>query len=76
MKTKIYIGSGPQKFDEKSFFNTLQGFTTYWDYTPNNEFVSQKLTNIITLEKIHLKCDCIEWTVVEYVRKPILFSFV
>ena len=38
-KTKLLLtrfGStfGTLRFDEKSFFNTLLGFTPYWDYKP------------------------------------------
>ena len=41
MKTKItltrFVGTfGMLRLDEKSFFNTLLGFTPLWDYKPTN----------------------------------------
>ena len=43
MKTELILtrfGStfGTLKFDEKSFFDTLLGFTPFWDYKPTNAF--------------------------------------
>ena len=42
-KTKLiltHFGStfGTLRFDEKSFFYNLLGFTPYWDYEPTNAF--------------------------------------
>ena len=84
MKTKIilkYIG-GPKKFvlgtlrfDERSFFHTLLSFTPYWDYKPSGVYTSDKILNLNTINKIHLKCDVIDGSVVDGVRKPILYSF-
>ena len=56
---------GTLRFDEKSFFNTLLGFTPYWDYKPNNSthadssgvYTSDKILNLGTIDKIRLKCD-------------------
>ena len=51
-KTKIilkYIGErkkfvlGTLRFDERSFFHTLLGFTPYWDYKPSNVYTSDKI---------------------------------
>ena len=85
MKTKIilkYIGErkmfvlGTLRFDERSFFHTLLGFTPYWDYKPSNVYTSDKILNLNTVNKIHLKCDIIHGSVVDGVRQPILCSFV
>ena len=80
MKTKIiikYIGGqkmfvlGTLRIDERSFFHTLLGFTLYWDYKPPGVYTSDKILNLNTINKIHLKCD-----VIDGVRKPILYTFV
>ena len=85
MKTKIilkYIGGlerfvlGTLRFDERSFFHTLLGFTPYWDYKPPGVYTSDKILNLNTVNKIHLKCDVIDGSVVDGVRQPILYSFV
>ena len=91
LKTKIILkfknnerrmfGLGTLRFDERSFFHTLLGFEPYWDYKPNHRplpgvFISDKILNLSTTNKIHLKCDCIDGSVQDGVRQPILFSFV
>ena len=73
------------RFDKKSFFHTLLGFTPYWDYKPTNDihadapgiYTSDKVTlNLNTINKIHLKCDIIDGSIQDGLRQPILFSFV
>ena len=85
MKTKIilkYIRErkifvlGTLRFDQTSFFHSLLGFTPYWDYKPSNVYTSDKILNLNTINKIHLKCDVIDGSVVDGVRQPILYSFV
>ena len=59
-------------------------FTPYWDFKPTNEFYAEspgvysnsKILNLSTLDKIHLKCDGINGSVVSGKREPIFFSFV
>ena len=63
-------------FDEKSFFNTVLGFTSGWDYKHYNEYTSQKNLNLSATKKTHLKCDVIDGSVLNGIRQPILFSFV
>ena len=65
-----------KKFDEKSFFSTISGFTPHWDFKSYNEYISQKIINLSSIDKIHLKCDVIDGSVVNGIRQPILFSFV
>ena len=75
---------GTLRFDENSFFHTLLGFTPYWDYKPTNSnrdsipgvYISNKILNLSSTNKIHLKCDCIDGSIQDGVRQPILFSFV
>ena len=77
-KTKLVVRSGfiAIRFDEKSFFSTILGFTPGWDYKHYNQYQSQKIVNLNNTNKIHLKCDAIDSSVVNGVRQPILFSFV
>ena len=56
MKTKLnlmrFSGSfGTLRFDEKSFFITLLGFTPFWDYKPINAIRAASL-GVYTSDKI------------------------
>ena len=82
---KMKFALGQLRFDEQSFFHTLLGFSPYWDYKPSNSnhvlipgvYPSDKIIlNLNTIDKIHLKCDCIDGSIQNGVRQPILFSFV
>ena len=77
-KTKLIVNSGIRaiRFDEKSFFSTILGFTAGWDYKHYNQYLSQKIVNLSSTNKIHLKCDAIDGSIVNGVRQPILYSFV
>ena len=78
MKTKLVVNIGiiAIRFDEKSFFNTILGFTPGWDYKHYNKYISQKIVSLSYTNKIHLKCDIIDGSVVNGLRQPILYSFV
>ena len=78
MKTKLVVQSGiiAIRFDEKSFFSTILGFTPGWDYKHYNKYISQKIVNLSNTNKIHLKCDVIDGSVVNGLRQSILYSFV
>ena len=77
-KTKLVVNSGiiAIRFDENSFFSTILGFTPGWDYKHYNQYFSQKIVNLRSTNKIHLKCDAIDGSLVDGVRQPILYSFV
>ena len=77
-KTKLVVRTGiiAIRFDEKSFFSTILGFTPGWGYKHYNKYTSQKVANLGNTNKIHLKCDCIDGSVVNGLRQPILYSFV
>ena len=72
------------RFDEKTFLKTFSVFTLYWDYKPTNAvhadsqgvYTSDKIFNLNTIDKLHLKCDVINGSVVNALRQPTLFSFV
>ena len=82
-KEKFALGT--LRFDKQSFFHTLLGFPPYWDYKPDNSnhvltpgvYPGDKIIlNLNTINKIHLKCDCIDGSIQDGVRQPILFSFI
>ena len=77
-KTKLVVRNGiiAIRFDEKSFFSTILGFTAGWDYKHYNKYVSQKIANLSKTNKIHLKGNCIDGSIQDGVRQPIFFSFV
>ena len=64
------------RFHEKSFFSTILGFTSGWDYKHYNKYISQKILNLVSTNEIHLKCDVIDGSLVDGLRQPILYSFV
>ena len=85
ISTRFGSTFGTLRFDKKSFFHTLLGFTPYWDDKPTNAifadapgvYTSDKIIlNLNTINKIHLKCDCIDGSIQDGVRQPILCSFV
>ena len=56
-----------------SDFNTLLGFTKT-DYTAGTH-KSEKPVMITTTDKVHLKCDCVDGSIVNGIREQIFFSF-
>ena len=72
-------------FTERSFFYTILGFTQSRSYPLNDidshyqliagSYKSDKPINITGIDKIHLKCDCIQGSIVNGMRQPILYSF-
>ena len=82
---KAKFASGTLRFDKQSFFHTLLGFSPYWDYKPTNSdhvliagvCPSNKIIlNLNTIDKIPLKCDCIDGSIQNGLRNPTLFTFV
>ena len=78
MKTKLVVKSGiiVIRFDDKSFFINVLGFTPGWDYKHYNKYISQNFLKLGSTNKIHLKCDIIDGSVVNGLKQPILYSFV
>ena len=72
-------------FTEKSFFYTNLGFTRSQYYPLDDidgfyqliagSYKSNRPINITGIDKIHLKSDCIQSSIVNGVREPVLFSF-
>ena len=72
-------------FTKKSFFYTILVFTQshqgplndiegFYQILPGS-YKSDKPINITGIDKVHLKCDCIDGSIVNGVREPILYSF-
>ena len=72
------------RFSEKSSFKRKLGFTSYWDYNPTKTihvhnagvYTSEKVLNLSSTNKIHLKCYVFDGSPVDGLRQPILYSFV
>ena len=72
-------------FTEKSFFYTILGFTQSRSYPLDDIdgfyqlipglYKSDKPTNIRGIIKIFLKADCIQRSILNGIREPILYSF-
>ena len=72
-------------FTERSFFYTILGFTQSRSYPLDDidshyqiiagSYKSDKPINITGIDKIHLKCSCIQGSVMNGIREPILYSF-
>ena len=77
-KTKLVVKSGiiAIRFDEKSFFSTFFGFISGWDYKHYNKYISQKMVNLSSTNKIHFKCDVKDGSIQDGIQQPFLFSFV
>ena len=78
VKTKLVVRIGfiATEFDEQSFFSTILGFTPRWDYKHYDKYISQKSVNLGSTNKIHLKCNVIDGSLVNGLRQPIIYSFV
>ena len=61
------------KIQFNSKLNTVLGFT-HTVYPPGTH-TSEKPVMITTTDKVHLKCDCVDGSIVNGIREQILFSF-
>ena len=72
-------------FTNKSFFYFILGFTQSHSYPIDDidgfyqlipgSYKSEKPINITGIDKVHLKCDCIDGSIINGIREPILYSF-
>ena len=75
------------KFTNKSFFYTILGFTQSHSYPLDHihidgfyqliagSYESDKPILITSNDKVHLKCDCIDGSIVNGIRESVLYSF-
>ena len=63
------------KFDENFFFICILGLSPFWGYKTNDKYFGEKITNMKKTDKINLKYDVIDGSVVNGKRQPILFCF-
>ena len=85
LKSKLKINQ-TLIFTENSFFYPISGFTQSHSYPLDDvdgfyqliagSYKSEKSINLTGIDKIHLKCDCINGSIVNGDREPILYSFV
>ena len=72
-------------FTERSCFYKILGFTQSQSYPLDDidshyqiiagSYKSDRPINITGVDKIHLKCNCVQGSIVNGIREPILFSF-
>ena len=72
-------------FTNKSFFYTILGSTQSHSYPLDDidgfyqliagSYKSDKSINITRIDKVHLKCNVVDGSIVNGVREPILYSF-
>ena len=72
-------------FTDKSFFYSILGFTQSHSYPLDDiegfyqlipgSYKSERPINITGIDKLHLKCDCVDGSIVNGTREPILYSF-
>ena len=72
MKTKLVVRPSiiAISIDEKSFFSTILGFTSGWDYKHYDEYISQITLNLSSTNKVHLKFDCYNRSIINAVQQP------
>ena len=68
----VLTTSNPIHFNSR--LNILLGFTNK-DYQAGTH-TSEKPVMITTTDKVHLKCDCVDGSIVNGIREQILFSFI
>ena len=72
-------------FTHKSFFSTILGFPQSHSYPLDDidgffqliagSYESDRPINITSIDKVHLKCDCVDGSIVIAIREQILYSF-
>ena len=67
----VLTTSNPINFNSK--LNELLGFTN--THYIQGTHISEKPDMITTTDKVHLKCDCVDGSIVNGIREQFLFSF-
>ena len=68
----VLTTSNPINFNSK--LNELLGFTM--EYYIQGTHISEKPGMITSTEKVHLKCDCVDSSIITGIREQILFIFI
>ena len=63
------------KVDGKSLFKILLGFSPNWDDTSNQKCFSEKFISLDPKDTVHLKCNCINDSILIGVGESILYCF-
>ena len=72
------------RFDERPFSNTLMDLKPYWDYEPTSVlhadrprvYTSEKILNLSTKKRVHLKCSVFDGSREDGLEQPKLHSFI
>ena len=66
MKTELVVRQDilAIRFHENSFFSTIHGFIPHWNYKNSVKYICQKIVNSSTANKIHLKSDVFNGSIV------------
>ena len=81
MKTKLILKRfggtfGMLRFDDKSFLHLIGTISLPKQFIDSaGVYTSDRTLNLSTFDKIHLKSDVIDGSVLNGIREPILFSF-
>ena len=81
MKSKIILNHFGKKlvvpsFNEKTFFNNFLGFAPYWDQKLYHTYTGEKVLKLNTPDKIVLKSDVYDGSVVNVSGQHISYCFV
>ena len=78
MKSKLVVNTKliAILFHEKSFLSVIFGFTPHWDYKHSNEYICQKVIILSKIDKVPLKYNIIDGSLVNGIQEPILFNFI
>ena len=83
VSTRFGGTSGTLRFNEKSFFNMLLGFTPFWECKATIfihadspvVYTTDKILNLSTVDKIPSKTDVIDGSIINGSRQPIFKKF-
>ena len=58
-----------------NFYLDKSGFAVSWNYKSNKDYLSEKNRDKMLEDKIHIKCDYFDGSILDGVWEPKLFSF-
>ena len=77
MRTKLIVKGAivELRFNQDSFFISILGVSSGWDYNKHDKLLGGKLKIWSTKDKIHLKCDAFIGFVVKGLGQPNFYKF-